>query len=255
VRWAGNENGMARETEWSLVGLNKPEEEFTWPDMTGKILGDRATLAKAAALHWYPAEADVSILPGWFYHDDRNMKSAQKLLELYEKSIGHNATLILNVPPDRRGLFTDAEVATLKSFGELRQSRYANNLAAGATVTASSSLPDHRASDASDGKYETYWEAAPRTDSDAAITLDIKLPHPVSFTRIVMQEQIRRGQRVEAFAIEVQQPDRSWANLISATTIGYKRILPVAQTRADHLRIRFESYRVAPTLAELGLYN
>jgi len=254
VRWAGNESGLARETEWSVVGLSKPESEFDWPDMTGRVLGDRATLAKAADLHWYPAEANVSILPGWFYHDDRNLKSPDKLMDLYEKSVGHNASFILNVPPDKRGLFSDVEVAALKGFGQERQTRYGNNLATGVTVTASSSLPDHPAEDALDGKYETYWEAAPRGGSQEPITLDITLPRQVTFKRVVLQEQIRRGQRVEAFTVEAQQPDGQWTKLAAATTIGYKRILAIPETTTDHLRVRFEQFRVAPTVAELDLY-
>jgi alpha-L-fucosidase len=222
--------------------------------MTGRVLGDRATLAKAADLHWYPAEANVSILPGWFYHDDRNLKSPDKLMDLYEKSVGHNASFILNVPPDKRGLFSDAEVAALKGFGQERQTRYGNNLATGVTVTASSSLPGHPAEDALDGKYETYWEAAPRGGSQEPITLDITLPRQVTFKRVVLQEQIRRGQRVEAFAVEVQQPDGQWSTLASATTVGYKRILVVPETTTDHLRVRFEQFRVAPTIAEFELY-
>ncbi len=254
VRWAGNEDGMARETEWSVVGLDKPVAEFEWRDMTGRILGDRTTLARAAVLHWYPAEANVSILPGWFYHDDRNMKSADNLMELYEKSVGHNATLIINVPPDKRGLFTDAEVATLKAFGELRQARYGHNLVEGATATASSSLPDHSASSSLDGEYETYWEAAPRGDADASVTLEITLPRQVTFRRVVLQEQIRRGQRVEAFTIEVPDAEGQWCPLASATTIGYKRIVAVPKTSTAQLRVRFDGFRVAPTIAELELY-
>jgi alpha-L-fucosidase len=253
VRWAGNESGLARETEWSVVGLNKPEAEFNWPDMHGS-LGDRATLSKAVELHWYPAEANVSILPGWFYHDDQNMKSADKLMELYERSVGHNASFILNIPPDKRGLFTDLEVSTLKDFGERRQSLYGQNLAAGATLTASSSLPDHSADAALDGKYETYWEAAPRGDSDAPVTLEINLARQVTYKRIVLQEQIRRGQRVEAFTIEAQEPDGQWRKLAEGTTIGYKRIIAIPETSATHLRIRFDGFRVAPTIAEVELY-
>jgi alpha-L-fucosidase len=254
VRWAGNENGVARETEWSVIGLNKPEPEFDWPDMTGRILGDRATLATAAPLHWYPAEANVSILPGWFYHNDRNMKSADRLLQLYERSVGRNATFILNVPPDKRGLLSDLTVTTLKDFGERRRALYGNNLAIGATATASSSLPERTPPSALDGKYETYWEARPRGDAMTPVTLEVALPRPVTFTRVVLQEQIRRGQRVEAFTVEVRQPDGEWRQLTSATTIGYKRILAVSETTAQYLRLRFDEYRLAPTIAEVELH-
>jgi alpha-L-fucosidase len=254
VRWAGNENGVARETEWSVIGLSKPAAESDWPDMTNPLLGDRATLAKAADLAWYPAEADGSILPGWFYHDDRNMKSPEKLMDMYENSVGHNSTLILNVPPDKRGLLTDKEVATLKAFGEQRQNRYGTNLAVGCSTIATSSLPDHPASAVIDGNYETYWEAVPKADANMPVTLEITLPHQVTFRRIILQEQIRRSQRVEAFTIEVTKDDGQWSKIGAATTIGYKRIIAVPETSTTHLRVRFDSYRVAPTIAEFGLF-
>lgn len=253
VRWAGNEGGVARETEWSVIGLDKPLAEFEWCDMHGS-LGDRQTLSKAVELHWYPAEANTSILPGWFYHDDNNMKTAEQLMDLYERSVGRNASFILNVPPDKRGLFTDASVAALKAFGELRQTRYGNNLATGVTVTAGSSLPGHPASAALDGNYETYWEAATTSSADGPVTLEITLPRQVTFSRVVLQEQIRRGQRVEAFSIETQNPDGQWVTLAEAATIGYKRIVPVPETSTTTLRIRFVGYRAAPTIAEVELY-
>jgi alpha-L-fucosidase len=196
----------------------------------------------------------VSILPGWFYHNDDNMKTAEQLMDLYERSVGRNASLILNIPPDKRGLFTDAAVQTLKEFGILRQTRYGVNLIAGAIATASSSLPNCPASAAVDGDYETYWEAQPKGDSDAPVILELALPRRLTFTRIVLQEQIRRSQRVEAFAIEVQEPDGRWRQIAEATTIGYKRIVAVPETSAMNVRIRFDAYRVAPTIAELGIY-
>jgi alpha-L-fucosidase len=229
-------------------------EEFEWPDMTGRILGDRATLARAVALHWYPAEANVSILPGWFYHNDRNMKSPETLIDLYEKSVGRNASFILNIPPDKRGLFSDAAVASLKGFGELRQTRYGTNLAEGATMTAEKALPNHAAAAALDGDYETWWEAPPRGETMAPITVEITLPRQVVFRRVVLQEQIRRSQRVESFTIEARQGDGSWARIGGGTTIGYKRIIVVPDTSATELRVRFDSYRVAPTLAEVALH-
>jgi alpha-L-fucosidase len=254
VRWAGNENGVARETEWSVVGLSKPAAEFDWVDMTGRVLGDRATLSKAAYLHWFPAEANVSILPGWFYHDDTNMKSAEQLMDLYEKSIGRNASLIINIPPDKRGLFTDAEVATLQAFGDLRKKIYGKNLAAGATITTGKSLADHPAATVLDGNYETYWEAPPRTDAMTPVTLEITLPRTVTFKRVILQEQIKRGQRVEAFTIDALQADGQWQTLGSGATIGYKRIVIVPETTTRTVRVRFDSYRVAPAIAEIELY-
>jgi alpha-L-fucosidase len=115
-------------------------------------------------------------------------------------------------------------------------------------------LPDRSPSDAFDGQYETYWEAATQSSADGPVTLDITLPRLVTYRRIVLQEQIRRGQRVEAFTIEAEQPDDTWQKLAEATTIGYKRILAVPESSATHLRIRFDKYRKAPTIAEVELY-
>ncbi|HOQ05081.1 MAG TPA: alpha-L-fucosidase [Anaerohalosphaeraceae bacterium] len=254
IRWAGNESGTAREIEWSVIGLDKPLEEFDWPDMTDPVLGDRDRLAKAAALHWYPAEANTSILPGWFYHDDNHMKTPEELMDLYERSVGRNASLILNIPPDKRGLFTEPAVATLKAFGELRQTRYGQNLAVGATASSASFLPDRLPSAAVDGDYETWWEAATASSADGPVMLHITLPRQVTFRRIVLQEQIRRSQRVEAFFVEAKGPDGRWTKLAEAAAIGYKRILAVPETSTTELRIHFVRYRVAPTVASIELY-
>ncbi len=169
-------------------------------------------------------------------------------------SIGRNASFLINIPPDKRGLFSDTEVATLKAFGELRNSVYGHNLALGAAATADSSLTVHSPSNTLDGKYETYWEAATKSSADGPVTLEITLPHEVTFKRIVLQEQIRRGQRVEAFTIEVRQNNGEWKTLANAATIGYKRIVVVPETTAGFIRIRFDSFRVAPTIAEIELY-
>jgi len=150
---------------------------------------------------------------------------------LYEESVGRNATLIINVPPDKRGLFTDAEVATCGPLVNGARAFMARNLATGATAGADSSLPDRPAAAALDGDYETYWEAAPRGDADAPVTLEVTLPREVTFKRVVLQEQIRRGQRVEAFTIEARQADGQWRTLATATTIGYKRIVVVPRRR------------------------
>jgi alpha-L-fucosidase len=254
IRWVGNESGVARETEWSVIGLSKPEKDFDWPDMTGRVLGDRATLAKAVDLHWYPAETNVSIQRGWFYLNDSGCKNANRLMQIYEQSVGRNTSFLLNIPPDKRGLFSDAEVAALKGFGELRQTHYGTNLAVDCTAKATSSLAGHAPDAALDGKYETYWEAAPKTESNQPVTLEITLPKLVTFNRVVLQEQITRSQRVEAFTIEAPGADGQWKKIGEGTTIGYKRIIAVPDQSGTQLRIRFDSYRVAPTIAEVGLY-
>ncbi|MDR2982716.1 MAG: alpha-L-fucosidase [Puniceicoccales bacterium] len=252
VRWVGNERGIARESEWSPVGLPLPPEAYNWPDMTGRVLGNRDNLRNSKSFHWYPAEADVSIRPGWFYHakEDSRVKSPETLLDLYIKSVGRNASFLLNVPPNKQGMLHENDVASLKEFGQRLRDIYGKNLAAGATITASSTLDGTSAKAVVDRKYETYWEAAPWT---TPVTLEITLPKTVTFNRILLQEQIKRGQRVEKFSVEAMI-NGNWRKLTEATTIGYKRILPIGDVSAKQLRIRFDEARVAPTLAEFGLH-
>ncbi|MGZ0150365.1 alpha-L-fucosidase [Kribbella sp. WER1] len=133
VRWVGNEDGFARETEWSVVpfGDGRMVAEQTAPDVAGPEL-----IAQAGELRWYPAEVDVSIRPGWFYHaaEDGAVKQVPELLDIYRKSVGRNAVLLLNIPPDRRGLFAEPDVEALLAFGEAVRAYYAADLVLPATI-------------------------------------------------------------------------------------------------------------------------
>ncbi|MDE6524825.1 MAG: alpha-L-fucosidase, partial [Paramuribaculum sp.] len=123
VRWVGNEGGVGRETEWSVTPLMPsifPESE-AYNDSLGinamaKNIGDREMLANAKEVRWWPSEVDVSIRPGWFYHDSQQPKSLAHMADIYLSSVGRNSVLLLNIPPDRRGLIADADVARLKEF-------------------------------------------------------------------------------------------------------------------------------------------
>lgn len=123
VRWVGNEDGFARETEWSVVPF---AGGAMVADQTAPSVAGPAELARADELRWYPAEVDVSIRPGWFYHasEDAAVKQVPELLDIYRKSVGRNAVLLLNVPPDRRGRFADPDVEALAGFGAAIRSSY-----------------------------------------------------------------------------------------------------------------------------------
>jgi alpha-L-fucosidase len=116
VRWVGNEDGFARETEWSVVPF---ENGSMVAAQTAASVAGPAEVARADELRWYPAEVDVSIRPGWFHHasEDAAVKTVPELLDIYRKSVGRNAVLLLNIPPDRRGLFADPDVSVLAGFG------------------------------------------------------------------------------------------------------------------------------------------
>jgi alpha-L-fucosidase len=237
VRWVGTESGYGRETEWSVVptvgedpalaaaGLWRPDIDPMAPD-----LGSRARLAGARALFWYPAEVDVSIRPGWFYHqaEDARVKSVSTLLDIYFSSVGRNATLLLNVPPDRRGLIAAPDSASLAGLGSVLRATFATDLAEGARLSA--------------------------THGDSAAVLTWLLPSEREFDVLMLQERIERGQRVESFEADIWDGD-GWRLVTAGTTIGYKRLLRFPAVRTDRVRLRILASRAAPQLARMGLFR
>jgi alpha-L-fucosidase len=203
---------------------------------------------------WYPAECDVSIRPGWFYHaeQDGKVKSLAQLLDIYYRSIGRNSLLLLNVPPDRRGLFHENDVARLREFREVRDATFKTNLALGCPVrTDSPVLGDRGAVNLTDDKWDTYWTTAEGVSTGA---LEVNLGRPARFDRAMLQEQISVGQRVERFAIDAWQ-DGQWRTVAEATTIGYKRLLRFPEVSASRVRLRILESRDSPALCEFGLFK
>jgi alpha-L-fucosidase len=246
VRWVGNESGLARESEWSVL----PKR---FGDQMERDLGHRKYLVGAKELVWHPAECDVSIRPGWFYHakQDNQVKSLDHLLDIYYRSIGRNAVLLLNVPPDRRGLFTDYDVTRLKEFRAAIDKKFQNNLAARKPLTASSAAPGHDAAMAVDGDAATYW-----TPAEGAIqaSLEIDLGQPTAFDRAMLQEMIATGQRIEQFKLEAWD-GQAWKTFAQATTIGHKRLLQFPEVTASKVRLVILDSRDTPTLREFGLFK
>ena len=245
VRWVGNEAGYARESEWSVV-----PQPYSTPELAD--LGSRARLLAGKKLTWFPAEADTKILSGWFWKASHAVKSTGELLDIYHASVGRNANLLLNLSPDTRGLIPDNQIAPLlEAYSVIRQT-YAVNLASGGTMTADSSLAGQPASNILDGDLDSWWEPEAGKTSP---TLTLALPTAVTFDRVVLQEAIAtRGQRIEAFAIDVWTGS-AWRELAKATTVGHKRILMVPPTSAERVRIRILQSRLAPSLASFGLHK
>lgn len=247
IRWVGNEDGLARESEWSVL----PKRGVG--DQTEKDLGNRKYLAGAKELVWYPAECDVSIRPGWFYHasQDGQVKSLKHLLDIYYRSVGRNSVLLLNVPPDRRGLFHENDVARLKELRSVVGETFKTNLALGKPATADSAATGHPAAAAVDNDPATYWQPAEGT---TAASLEIDLGGPTTFDRAMLQEQFTLGQRVEKFAIDAWD-GQNWKPVIEATTIGRQRLLRFAPATASRVRIRILESRDTPTLRSVGLFK
>ena len=235
VRWVGNEKGLGRETEWSATVLtpsiytrsaenNKRLGVFS----KAEDLGSRAILDKATELFWYPSEVDVSIRPGWFYHaeEDSKVKSLKHLSDIYFQSVGYNSVLLLNIPPDRRGLISEADVQRLNEFASYRKRVFTDNRVE---------------------KGRKMWNATP--GSEAVYSLK-----PGSEINVVMlQEDITKGQRVEAFTIEALT-DNGWKEIGKGTTIGYKRLLRFSAIKATKLRVKINACRLTAHLSQVAAY-
>lgn len=262
VRWVGTETGYGREQEWSVVPANNLNPEAIAAnsqqglafkpqgDMMGSDLGSREKIRKAKGLVWYPAETDVSIRPGWFYHqkEDDKVKTPEKLLDIYYSSVGRNGVLLLNIPPDKRGQIHEEDVKNLKAWRRLLDQTFATNLAKGAKIISANG---RKKKAVLDGKYNSYWTTK-GTDTTAVLELDLKTPK--TFDLLLLQENITVGQRIERFVLEYSDGNE-WKKAAEGTTVGYKRLLRFDPVTASKLRLRILSSRLNPTLSEIGLFK
>ncbi|MCX6567419.1 MAG: alpha-L-fucosidase [Candidatus Aminicenantes bacterium] len=267
ARWVGRESGTGRETEWSVLPVRTPipvevaastdpfamDAVFVPRDLTDVDLGSREKLAGATALIWYPAETDVSIRPGWFYHasQDGEVKSPERLLEIYESSIGRNGVLLLNIPPDKRGRIHENDEKSLRGLRRILDLTYGTNLAAAAAVRASGAAAGHGPKNILDDDPDTFW-TTPEGGEKAEIEIDLSAP--AEFDRLVLQEYIRAGQRVEGFSLDIEDGG-AWKPLARGTTIGFKRILRFPPVSARKVRLVVEKSRTNPMLSSFGLYR
>ncbi len=253
VRWCGNEAGHTRPAEWSVIPIGNTPDKWDWPDMTGADLGSmekiRQVMDKGGFLHWYPAETNTSIRHGWFWRDERQgVKSADEILDIWYRSVGGNTLFLLNVPPDRRGLFSERDCRVLRQVGRTLERTFAVNLADGAKPGSSTG---HNIGRILDGDPYTCWTAG---DGDEQAELTVVLPQSRQFNRVMIQEQIRDfGQRIARFAVDARI-DGQWKQIAADTVVGYKRICRVDTVSTDAVRLRILQSRAAPTVSEFGLY-
>lgn len=255
ARWIGNEAGWAGETNWAMMGQEESGREY------GNINGWR----------WLPGESDAKATSaGWFWHEGESMKSADRLFQMYLETVGRNATLILNCPPDQRGLLPNNTVNELKALGNMLEARLgdAKDKAKTATVTAdvtraAGATKNYEAANLNDGDKDTYW-AAP--DGQLAATITFTWDQPQTLRYVTLQEPIRLGQRVKAFTIETSTDGTNWTRRggnIQTTTIGYKRIIPLNGSTTDSygtgyqakmVRITISDSRACPLLSNISIY-
>ena len=235
VRWVGNEGGLGRETEWSATVLTpgsythcKASNEALGINNMSKDLGSRELVAKASQLYWYPSEVDVSIRPGWFYHaeQDEQVRSLANLVNIYYQSVGCNSVLLLNIPPDKRGLIHEIDVQRIKELSGYIGKTFANNLVANGEGSWKARIGDSK-------EYEVKQGALVNT--------------------FLIQEDIAKGQRVEDFLIEVYS-NGAWQYAAEGTTIGYKRLIRFSDCTPEKIRVTIRGARGVANITNVGLY-
>ena len=235
VRWVGNEGGLGRETEWSATVLapgsythKQAANKLLGVEEMSKDLGSRDLVAKATEIYWYPSEVDVSIRPGWFYHaeQDGEVRSLANLVNIYYRSVGCNSVLLLNIPPDRRGLIHETDVQRIKELSSYLTNTFSTSAITDETVSWS----------AKSGESHEF-----NVDSNRMINT------------LLIQEDITRGQHVEEFSVEAYI-NGAWHHIAEGTTIGYKRLLRFTDCKAERIRITIHASRSIANILNTGLY-
>ena len=235
VRWVGNEGGLGRETEWSASVFapgsythKKAANDSLGLNEMSKDLGSRELVARAQEAYWYPSEVDVSIRPGWFYHDyqDSQVRSLANLVNIYYRSVGCNSVLLLNIPPDRRGLLHEVDVQRIKELSQYISKTFADN-----QVVNGNSL----------------WKA------EAGAAMEYTLKPGAMVNTFLIQEDIAQGQRVEDFLVETYS-NGAWQYAAEGTTIGYKRLLRFSDCQPEKIRVTIRGTRATANISNVGMY-
>ena len=235
VRWVGNEGGLGRETEWSASVFapgsythKKAANDSLGLNEMSKDLGSRELVARAQEAYWYPSEVDVSIRPGWFYHDyqDSQVRSLANLVNIYYRSVGCNSVLLLNIPPDRRGLLHEVDVQRIKELSDYISKTFAEN-----QVVNGNSL----------------WKA------EAGAAMEYTLKPGAMVNTFLIQEDIAQGQRVEDFLVETYS-NGAWQYAAEGTTIGYKRLLRFSDCQPEKIRVTIRGTRATANISNVGMY-
>ena len=235
VRWVGNEGGLGRETEWSATVIapgsythKKEANKVLGLEEMSKDLGSRELVAKAQEAYWYPSEVDVSIRPGWFYHaeQDEQVRSLANLVNIYYRSVGCNSVLLLNIPPDRRGLIHEVDVQRIKELSDYIGKTFATNYVENGAQ---------------------MWKA------EVGQSKEYNVKPGAMVNTFLIQEDIAQGQRVEDFLVEVYS-NGAWQYATEGTTVGYKRLLRFSDCQPEKIRVTLRGARATANISNVGLY-
>ncbi|HEY9257478.1 alpha-L-fucosidase [Chitinophaga sp.] len=249
-RWVGNENGIAGTTNWSTLNVKGFAPGADGPPARSLNEGNED------GEQWIPAECDVSIRPGWFYSPDTDdkVKSVSHLLDIYYGSVGRNGNLILNVPVDRDGVIHPNDSTRLMELRKVLDASFKDNLAKKAVITATNTRTGNAAvkvSNLNDGTNTTYWAT---TDAAKNTVITLTYKKPITFNRVVLQEYIALGQRVQNFSVEILE-NGQLKEIAKETTIGHKRILRLPDYTTTQVRINILDAKAAPVISEVQLYK
>jgi alpha-L-fucosidase len=254
ARWCGNEKGYAGKANWDLL------DTVGFKRGIGAPPTDTLNQGNKYGKNWIPAECDVSIRPGWFYHpkEDSLVKTSEQLFEIYLKSVGRGANLILNVPPDRRGLITQYDSASLMRFKKLREESFANDLSKKGKqyfIYNKKPIPIKELNTGNSQSFQTITMIKSQS-------IEIAFNQPEKINCIVLKENLASGQNCAKFTIQLLNKDHDPIKEIDGTTIGHKRILTFPETEAYFINLSIgeqkgftkiygmETYRIDEGLVE-----
>lgn len=250
VRWVGNEYGFAADTSWATFTPMPPEGVNV--AVPGQANYPESPIGIRDGKFWMPAECDVPLRKGWFYHADEKPKSVNSLIDLYFKSIGRGAALDLGLAPDTRGLLHEDDVVNLKAFGDIINKTFAVNFAKGAKITASQTRgKTYAVNFLTDNNKKTYWATADETNKAELI---VDFGKSTNFDVISLQEYIPLGQRIDMFTVEVFD-NNTWKQINAGASIGAKRLIRLEKPiSSSKIKIKLKA-PVAITLSEIGVYK
>ena len=242
IRWGGNESGETRKTEWNVIPFKgDPNNMEVFGDLTADTLGNRSQLYEAEYLHYQPAEINTSIREGWFYRDEENQKvrSADDVFDIYERAVGGNAIFLLNIPPNREGLFSAQDVDVLKEVGERLEKTYGKDF-----------FKDAKGEET---LFDDKTGTSKLLDESQASVL-IKTAKPVTINRILLQEAVAtHGERIEEHSFEAKI-DGKWQEIARAGNVGFKRILRFPEVTSDQFKLRVLKSRLRPTISKISAH-
>lgn len=266
VRWYGNEWGVIRVNEWSVV----PERYSIYNAINGSDdnsrksrkkaekfeldIGSRKAIKKDEKFIWYPCEVCISMRDRWFYHkdDEYTAKTKDKVEKIYMASVGANCALLLGVPPMKNGKFAEMDTQILKAFGYDLRMRYSYIVSQIGKVEASSTLSAEYSAENLFDKDETKtWRPA---ENDTEPELIITLSEKDMFDRIVLMEHIANGQHVEEYEFYIDEGNGKFKRVGKGGTVGYKRIHKISPTEVTRVKVKFTSFRGALELESFLMY-